>query len=125
MRSVRPQADMLSRAIPIITFIIFGGLAGCVKKYDVRVTNHFDAPAVVGISQYHSPGFNGTPPQEFVDALRIQQQTYTFAARETRTLSWHDGQGGFWLRWRVLVPSSEASVFTLDLIRDERQIDIR
>jgi hypothetical protein len=105
--------------------IITYSLVACVKKYDVRVTNQLDAPAVVRIGQYRSPGFDGTAPKEFIDALRVQQQTYTLAPGETRKLSWHDASGGFWLRWSVLVPPREENVFTLDLIRDERQINIR
>jgi len=117
---------MWSRATPVVTALIIScGLVACVKGYNVRVTNHLDTPATVGISQYHSPGFDGTRPKEFTDALRVQQQMYTFAPGEARTLSWHDAQGGYWLRWSVLVPKREENILTLDLIRDELQIDIR
>ena len=100
-------------------------LSACVEEYKVVVVNHRSEQVVIGIGQYHSEGFNGTPPKNFSDELLARQEEITLKAHESRTLRFNNAAGGFWLRWRQLDPLPVPRRWaTLDLIRDERVINI-
>ena len=101
-------------------------LSACVEEYKVVVVNHRNEQVVIGIGQFHSEGFNGIPPKDFSSALLVRHQEFTLKARESRILLFNSAAGGFWLRWRLLVPLSEpGNWLTLDLARDERVINVR
>ncbi|WP_157131704.1 hypothetical protein [Piscinibacter gummiphilus] len=101
-------------------------LGGCVVEFEVLVANQTANPVVVEIGQFHSHGFDGTRPKAFTPDLLIQQQVLPLSAGEVRKIKFNSGAGGFWLRWRVIEPSSkQEESFTLDLIREEKSISIR
>lgn len=105
-------------------FVIFL-LVACVEQFDVVVTNHRSDRVVIGIAQYHSEKFDGTPPKSFPAELIIQQLEVTLGPGERRTLVFNSASGGFWLRWRQLDPMPEKNTwFTIDLSRDARTIAI-
>ena len=101
-------------------------LAACVERFEVIATNHRSERVIIGIAQYHSENFNGTPPKSFPTELLIQQQEVSLGPGERRTLVFNSASGGFWLRWRQVDPLSEPNTLvTIDLIRDARAIDIQ
>ncbi|MGD9367714.1 MAG: hypothetical protein PVH87_18585 [Desulfobacteraceae bacterium] len=100
-------------------------LVACVRGYDVVVVNKMDVPVVIEMSQYHSEGFDGTPPREFTGNLLGRTQRVSLQAREQKKISFNDAGGGFWVRWhRIEPPDLAASIRTLDLIRDDLKIRI-
>ena len=100
--------------------------ASCQRSYEVVVANLLSVPAVVEISQYHSEGFNGARPKDFTSNLLIETRSVSVAPNERITTVFRDGGGGFWLRWRVVTPTTDTSnTFTLDLIRDKPMIEIQ
>jgi len=101
-------------------------LVACVERFEVVVTNHRSEKVVIGIAQYHSEKFDGTPPKSFPIELLIQQQEVTLSPGERRIMVFNSASGGFWLRWRQLDPLPEPSTLvTLDLTRDARTIDVK
>jgi hypothetical protein len=100
-------------------------LVACVRVYDVVVENDLDVPIVIEMSQYHSEGFDGTPPREFTSELLGRTQRVSLKARERKKISFNDAGGGFWVRWhRIEPPDLDTSIRTLDMIREDLKIRI-
>lgn len=96
-------------------------LVACVEQFDAVATNHRSDAVVIGIAQYHSERFDGTPPRSFPAGLLIQQGEVTLGPGERRTLVFDSASGGFWLRWQQLAPTPEPGTWvTIDIGRHAR-----
>jgi len=121
MKAFRPRGA-LSAAICLIA----GVLSGCIERYEVEVFNHTAKPVVLRVVQYHSEGFDATPPRQFSSSLIVKQQDVRLGPNENAKLNFDSGAGGFWLRWSLLDGSAtEGKWSSLDLYRDKRSIHIR
>jgi len=100
-------------------------LPSCIIEYDVQVFNHTAKAVQLRLVQYHSPAFDGTPPQEFSDPLVVDRRDIRVPAHGKANVVFNSGAGGFWLRWRVLNHSETAKWSTLDFIRDKHAIHVQ
>lgn len=94
--------------------------------YDVKIQNHLSVPAQVEVTQYHSEGFNGTPPQHFTDDLKLGTKLIVLPPGESQTIHYSSASGGFWLQWRRITPDKNRSLSrVLNLIDGENVIEIK
>src|SRR4051812_8425367 len=94
-------------------------LTSCVIQYDVEVFNHTAKAVQLRMLQYHSPAFDGTPPQEFSDSLVVERRDIRVPAHGKSKVVFDSGAGGFWLRWKVIDHSETGKWSILDFIRDK------
>jgi hypothetical protein len=95
-------------------------------SYEVKIINTLPTRARLDVTQYHSTGFDGTRPKEFTDKLKLDTKTIELTPGETKTISFSDAAGGFWVRWCQIdpIPALE-KCGVVDLIRDTREIRLR
>lgn len=94
--------------------------------YDVEIQNQLAVPAKVELTQYHSEGFNGTPPQNFSENLKLGTQFVVVAPGAIGKVHFNSASGGFWLRWKLVEPSTNPEPSgVLDLGEGERVIKIK
>jgi len=94
--------------------------------YDVEIQNQLSVPTKVEIAQYHSEGFDGTPPKNFTDNLKLGTKFVVVPPGETRTVHYNSAAGGFWLRWKQVEPSTSPQLSgVIDLGKGERVIKIK
>ena len=100
-------------------------ISGCQRNYSINIVNLADVAVTIEMSQFHSEGFDGTPPLHFTDDLFIHTRQVSLRPGEKKEVVVNDAAGGFWIRWRQIEPvQPDSAVSTLDLIRDQLTITI-
>ena len=106
--------------------VLFSSAFAMTVRYDVKIQNHLPVPVQVKVTQYHSEGFNGTPPRRFTNDLKLGAKMIVLHPGELQTLNYSCASGGFWLQWKRRDPDKNRSLSgVLNLIDGENIIEIK
>jgi hypothetical protein len=120
--------NVIPRAIAVVLWsgLLSPSAQALTIGYDIEVQSQLSVPAKLELTQYHSEGFNGMPPESFSENLVVNTQVITVPPGETRKLHYNSASGGFWLHWKQLDPTTNTQQSgVLDLGEGQRVIKVK